>query len=138
MQWLMSFREGLRQRGQQAGLGFHIPDDDPKDRTKQAIGVPNPVNYYQATAGVGLQPVDVAQAGGPGTSPVLYPDPITGEDMATDWKVKLAFKVKLGEKGAAAAEPEAGAKPGAGAQPARSPARGRGGVMAPPPRAGDR
>ncbi len=138
MEWLMSFREGLRQRGQQAGLGFHIPDDDPKDRTKQAIGVPNPVKYYQATAGVGLQPVDVAQAGGPGTGPVLYPDPITNEDMATDWKVKLAFKVKLGEKGAPAAEPEAGAKPGAGAQPARSPARGRGGVMAPPPRGDDR
>jgi hypothetical protein len=33
---------------------------------------------------------------------VAYPDPVTGEDMSTDWKFGLGFKIKLGE----APEPE--------------------------------
>jgi type IV pilus assembly protein PilM len=125
--WLASLRERLRELAQVTGLGFHIPDDDPKDRTKQSISAPSAVKYYQTGAlPGGLQPQESAQPGGAAKGPVLYQDPVTGEDMATDWKVKLAFKVKLGEKGAAAPEPETKTGPGgpAGRGPKGAPGKG--------------
>jgi type IV pilus assembly protein PilM len=119
IEWFKLLKTNLLERGQQAGLGFHIPNDDPKDATKNSIGIQTPMKYYQGAA-IGIQPVDVQQPGSAG--PALYPDPLTGEDMASDWKIKLAFKVKLGEKGAAPVEPEAAGKPGAGPRGGRGPA----------------
>jgi len=130
-EWFNSFRENLLMRGREAGLGFHIPDDDPKDAAKTAIAIQTPVKYYQGGTALGLQPVEFQQPGGPGAGLVLFPDPVTGEDMSTDWKVKLAFKVKLGEKGAVAAEPEAGNKPGPGGPPGRGGAKPAGGGKTP-------
>jgi type IV pilus assembly protein PilM len=97
IEWFKLLRANLLERGQQAGLGFHIPDDDPKDPTKKAIAIQTPIKYIQGGAGISMQPVEAQ----PALAVVQYPDPLTGEDMGTDWKIKLAFKVKLGEKGAA-------------------------------------
>ena len=78
-----------------------------------------PIKY--SGAAISMQPVEAQ----PGVATVQFPDPLTGEDMANDWKIKLAFKVKLGEKGAAPATPEP-AKPGAPQKPGARPG-GKGG-----------
>ncbi len=114
-EWIKSFLANLRERGQQPGLGFHIPEDDPKTPGGRAISEPTPVRYHQTGLGGSLQPTDFARPGVPAAVAAQYPDPVTGEDMSTDWKLRFAFKVKLGEKGApdVAPQPESKAQPAA-------------------------
>ncbi len=46
----------------------------------------------------------MAQPGEEGEPSVQFPDPVTGEDMATDWTFRLGFKIKIGEPPAEAGE----------------------------------
>ncbi len=105
----------LLELGHRRGQGFWIPakdeqntlDPDQKNITldirpvelQQAAGA----SYYAAGAGaygartggrVGMPGVG-AGPGPSAQSAVL--DPVTGEDMSTDWQIELGFKVRLGE-----------------------------------------
>ena len=78
----------------------------------------------------------VTPPGGEGKSTVQFPDPVTGEETANDWKVSFTFKVKLGEMPAAGAAPEPEAAPpptpGRPRAPAGQPAASGGGRLRPP------
>jgi hypothetical protein len=115
VKWLMQgYYENLREQGRRAGLGFFIPPDDPKDPTKNAISDPSPTPYYQtASFGQGLAP-----PAGDAKTAVQIPDPITGEECATDWLVDFSFKVQLGAMPEPAAQATAEGQPAAGPQPA--------------------
>ncbi len=126
------FYSNLVRLGRQPGLGFFIPEEDPKALDKRNLGHPNVVQYYE-----GVQPAGGTFAGGavPGmVSPEVggyigkgggrsgdiiggeygglmgmvpgmpqreeidpFKDPVTGEDMKTDWRFTFSFKVQLGE-----------------------------------------
>jgi type IV pilus assembly protein PilM len=107
--WLTQrYFENLRELSYRPGLGFYIPPDDPKDRTKKSISDPTPAKYSQAgPAGYSLPGAD--------KSGVQFPDPLTGEETANDWRVEFAFKVKLGEP----PKPEEKAQPEPTPQPPR-------------------
>jgi len=102
--WLTErYYPALREISRTPGLGFYIPDDDPKDALKKSIRDPTLTRYHQ-----------VSSYGQPGLPPptgvagVQYPDPVTGEETATDWRVEFAFKVKLGEPPKEESKPESG------------------------------
>ena len=97
------FYPALRELGSQPGQGFYIPEQDPKnlDADKANLRTPSVVAFMGGRT-VSYLPT------APGTPPdedvIAYPDPVTGEDMSTDWTFSLGFKIKLGE----APEPEGG------------------------------
>ena len=102
------FYEQLRKLGREPGLGFFIPEKDPKsfDRDKANLRVPQvePFSGVRMSAPSGGPRMSGRMGMGPAgpqpseeESSVAYPDPVTGEDMSTDWKFSLSFKVKLGE-----------------------------------------
>jgi len=107
----------LRQRFAQANLGFYIPEDDPKDKTKVYLHMspaPRQLGAAQSST-VARGGLDVMTSMGPpgglGAPTAQTPanmDPVTGEDMSTDWVVEYAFKIKKGEKPAAAGKKEGG------------------------------
>jgi hypothetical protein len=78
----------LREVANQPGRGFYIPDDDPQDKSKPAIGLTVPFRRLSAVRGPGAA----------GAADASLKDPITGEDMSNDCRVEYGFKVKLGEK----------------------------------------
>ena len=83
----------LRKLGAEPGRGFYIPDDDPHDPNKRSISrsVPKPLGGGSRTA--------VFVPGQPGRpSQEEIKDPLTGQDMSTDWLIEFGFKVRLGEK----------------------------------------
>lgn len=100
----------LREAGSQPGLGFYIPDDDPKEKKpeKSAIYSPLPPKLVTPAAGSGPSggkggaggAVAVAGPSGGGApgQPAGNLDPITGESLDTDWVFEFGFKVKIGEK----------------------------------------
>ncbi|MBK9127106.1 MAG: pilus assembly protein PilM [Phycisphaerales bacterium] len=120
-QWLSTeLLSRLRELSRLPGNGFHIPDDDPKDRTKRSISDPITRAYYGDASGGGPTPP-------PGPPPLPDPsgsgfgqprppvsttiDPVTGEDARTDWSVSFAFRVQMGD----APPPPAEAAPAGGA-----------------------
>lgn len=108
----------IKQIGKKPGWGFFVPDDDPKTGMKNlAPEMVTPTYYYNrgAMAPIGQpQPNDPTQA-----QTIQFKDPVTEEDMVTDWKVNFAFKIKIGEPPAAApanapgqpGQPNPGGKP---------------------------
>ncbi|MCK4343289.1 MAG: pilus assembly protein PilM [Phycisphaerae bacterium] len=92
--WLENeYFRNLREQSRRPGLGFYIPDDDPKDRGKRAIGeaLIRPVHQ-------GAGSYSPRRPGGAGDSKTTeFRDPVTGEDEKFDWTVDFAFKVYLGE-----------------------------------------
>lgn len=109
----------IRAMGSKDGLPFYVPEKDPKNyQGEQNPGLPVVTPYYTDNSGGG-----VSTFGGPGsrfggtrgrttfdpgmgtgaaspeepTGP-QYADPVTGEDMATDWQFRFGFKIKLGAK----------------------------------------
>ena len=55
------------------------------------------------------RPVGPLTPGQPGDEEVIAnPDPVTGEDMSTDWNFSLGFKIKLGEPPESKAEEKEG------------------------------
>ena len=125
VQWLTQrYYESLREKGSQPGLGFYIPPDDPKDRQKKSIADPVPTGFHTAAVPSAVPNVPTPSAEGAKVSTVQFPDPVTGEETANDWKVSFAFKVKLGEMPAAGSEPQGAAPPEAGAPVGAKPARG--------------
>jgi type IV pilus assembly protein PilM len=96
------FYRNLRRLCNVPGLGMYIPEKDPKsgDRDKANLGEPR---VYPFVGGIGGQPI----APQPGSEAVVAnPDPVTGEDMSTDWKFSLGFKIKIGEAPAAEGKAE--------------------------------
>ena len=91
------YYRNLREKSAEPGLGFYIPDDDPKDNTKHNITRPVPRRLSAAvqTLGVSTEKRGPGTSQEPGTAAI---DPITGEDMSNDWTIEFAFKVKIGEK----------------------------------------
>lgn len=103
--WLEGeYFRNLREKSHAAGLGFHIPDDDPKDMAKRGIGTPAVGDYFAAAGGgpvpiappppppgLGALPTGETQA------PARTIDPVTGEDAKNDKAVSFAFKVALGD-----------------------------------------
>lgn len=114
----------LRKLGMIPGQGFYIPAKDPKnvsDPDNLNLARPwvvpfAPTNTTAAAGGamgsrVGMGgPGMGGRMGGrigmgatppaPGAEPekqVQFPDPVTGEDMSTDWTFRIGFKIKLGE-----------------------------------------
>jgi type IV pilus assembly protein PilM len=81
----------LRELGSLEGRGFYIPDDDPRDPSKTAIALTAPFQRFTPPR-TGLP----GAAAGPATT--SFKDPVTGEDMSSDWRVEFGFKVKIGEK----------------------------------------
>lgn len=96
--------------GQQPDLGFYIPSEDEKNAADRNRNVRRLqlVKYYPQQSNF------VAGGASPGTAvvPPEFADPVTGEDMRTDWRFTVAFKIRIGvmpEKPAS--------EPGGGAQP---------------------
>lgn len=108
------FYNNLRSLGSRPGLGFYIPEKDPRSLEPGQSNFPTrgivepyiPQGTVSAFAGPGLR----GRMGGPAAAPaaapagqpagedtVRFPDPVTGEDMSKDWRFRLGFKVKLGE-----------------------------------------
>ncbi len=92
----------------QAGLPFYIPDEDAKntaDAKKSNLRYSSPMSV-KAMLPANAQGGSFrggAQSGRPNdpnaAQAIVYdPDPLTGEERATDWRVGIAFKVKMGEK----------------------------------------
>jgi type IV pilus assembly protein PilM len=102
-----SFYPRLRELGNQFGLGFYIPEKDPKSSAMDKANLRTPsVVQFAGGAGVSVAPrggrLQPRIGPGPtgsteGDETVAYPDPVTGEDMSFDWNFTLGFKIKLGE-----------------------------------------
>lgn len=84
------FYPRLRELSQRPGLGFHVPDDDESLTYVRSQGFVS--KFINLGAGGSMI------AGTDENQPeVLYPDPVTGESMATDWKYRIWFKLRLGD-----------------------------------------
>jgi hypothetical protein len=90
----------LAQLGTKKGLGFHVLAEDPKRDDKKNIVV-QVVPYYQNAKNPFGQVL--GGANDPNQAD-LYKDPLTDENMTTDWKFAISFKVQVGD----APEPEEG------------------------------
>lgn len=94
------------------GLGWHIPEIDEKNSGGQRnLRYSDPMNVVPSNASI--TGFENPRGGIPGGSPeeviVRDPDPLTGEERATDWRITVGFKIKMGEAPAAApADPNAG------------------------------
>ena len=112
VRWLEGeYYDNLRKLSHKPGLGFYIPDDDPKDRSKRSIGETLIKSYYDMAAAGNRpqQPWDPKNPGGTTAEQnraARFQDPVTGEDAQSDWSVTFAFKVRLGEPPAPEAPPE--------------------------------
>lgn len=96
IKWLTdAYFQNLRELAQRPNLGFYIPPDDPKDPLKKSISVPVP-RLYNQTVQPGFAPPGPMPGQPPGGA-AQFPDPLTGEDTANDWRVEFAFKVRLGD-----------------------------------------
>lgn len=101
------FYRRLLELGHTPGLGFYVPEKDPKspERDKSNLPVPWPTRYAGSPAAAPLPSAMSGRTFAPSPTPgqpageptVAYPDPVTGEDMSTDWLFQVGFKVKLGE-----------------------------------------
>jgi hypothetical protein len=88
-----------------AGLGFFLPEEDPKADAARAT-ISRPTVQRTSAAAAAFSPGGPRASGGafvlppaapPGATPETAPaEPV--EDTSTDWQVDFAFKVKLGEK----------------------------------------
>ena len=104
----------LQRLGNVPGRGFYIPEKDPMntaDRNNENLREPYIVQFGgftpvmgAAAAPLGAQPPGAT--GEPGEEYIAFPDPVTGEDMATDYRFALGFKIKLGEPPAVEGEAE--------------------------------
>lgn len=106
--------ERIHTLGKTPGMGFYVPDEDPKAQDKRNLAPESafPLKYY---GGVAPAVPDPSQQG------PLYKDPVTEEDMSTDWKVSFAFKIKLGDPPAPPAQPGQPNQPGQPAKPGGKP-----------------
>ena len=89
------FYNRLRENGRKAGLGFHIPEQDPQDETQKNLNPGLPVIKVFGNAAAANQFGAGMQDGA--ANVVLYPDPVTGEDMKDDWQFTLDFKLVMGD-----------------------------------------
>jgi len=116
------FNKRVLELGSQPGRGFYVPAEDPKSndpRERRNLALPTVLvplaNSQQAVQGRPLTRF-AAQSEAPKDSeseiPPEFRDPVTGEDIRTDWEFELGFKIKLGEppakEGEAAPPPEDG------------------------------
>lgn len=109
---------------EQAGLPFFVPEEDAKnmnDAKKSNLRYSPPISVKSmlpanAQSGSIRNPSLSGKPVDPNAAPVIVfdPDPLTGEERATDWRVSIGFKVRMGEKPPApAADPaQAGAPKG--------------------------
>ncbi len=99
------FKSRLLELGAQPGRGFYVPAEDAMsasfDRQKRNVQSAVQPRFASVTGFAAARP-----AGAPGTGAdpaasegptALYPDPVTGEEMAKDWQYSISFKIKLGE-----------------------------------------
>jgi type IV pilus assembly protein PilM len=129
VKWLTeTYLERLREQGQQPGLGFFIPPDDPKlgDEKRSII---SSVTRYQGAA---IESSDTKRRAGESATGSQFVDPVTGEDASTDWRVEITCKVQLGEMPPPAKPEEAAAPPGKPGQPGAPPGGKPGQPAAPP------
>ena len=96
--WLEDYFGNLRKKLTETGLGFYLPADDPKDRSRRFISEPTIRSYFEQGGGKVLPAVPVAgaPAGTPGQTARAV-DPVTEEDAQSDWRVSFTFKVRLGD-----------------------------------------
>lgn len=89
----------LKQLAKTPGLGWYIPDTDEKNmENKRNLRYSTPMNVMPSNASVGGG--DMRSAFAPQGSEaeiVRDPDPLTGEERATDWRITIGFKIKMGE-----------------------------------------
>jgi type IV pilus assembly protein PilM len=85
-----------------AGLPFYIPDEDAMNVMdgKKNLRYTNPMKVKDTMPAAAYQkPVAPPRPGEQAVElPPVDPDPLTGEERATDWRVTIGFKVKMGEK----------------------------------------
>jgi type IV pilus assembly protein PilM len=95
------FYQNLRRLGTVPGLGFYLPKEDPKspDSDKANLRVPTVLQFVgsRAAASTGRLVGTPAPGQPGGEEAIANPDPVTGEDMSSDWDFSLGFKIKLGE-----------------------------------------
>ncbi|MBI5865890.1 MAG: type IV pilus assembly protein PilM [Planctomycetes bacterium] len=91
--------ENFRKVFKQPGLGFYLPEEDPKNtvdkknlRNVVPISVQSMLPASAMVAARPARPGETEQA-----AVALDPDPLTGEERATDWNITIGFKVKMGE-----------------------------------------
>ena len=91
------FYPKLKALGSVPGRGFFVPDVDPMNASRKKANLREPYVYQYAGAASPIRAVAPGAPGEEGEEVVAYPDPVTGEDMITDWRFALGFKIKLGE-----------------------------------------
>jgi len=106
------FLPALMTLSRRPGLGFFIPtrDEQATSSDKRNLSINNGrVEYHEArhaaapgvstpfSARGAVSPMPAAPGANPDESLVRAPDPVTGEDMATDFRFNFGFKIKLGE-----------------------------------------
>lgn len=94
------------------GLPFYIPDEDAKNvgegKKNLRYTIPMKVKDTMPAQQYQRPPTPPRPGEPPVELPAVDPDPLTGEERATDWRVSIGFKVKMGEKPPAApADPNA-------------------------------
>lgn len=91
------FYPRLLQLGQRKGLGFHILDSDPKNPDQKRNPHKPVVTLYYPQA-QNLNPMMQPRPSDPSAQKPLIADPVTDEDMSTDWRFQINFKIKIGDK----------------------------------------
>jgi type IV pilus assembly protein PilM len=93
--WITNYNGLLKEQSRKPGLGFYIPEDDTKDPKNKKLAIDQVITPYHQGS---LAPPAVAIGVAPASEPaVQFPDPATGEETKSDWRVTLVFKARLGE-----------------------------------------
>lgn len=89
----------VRELAAQPGLGFHMPREETVDPSKTYIDPDRTYARVQDTGWTGPgAPAGPSRPGGTGGAESGPPtDPVTGEPIATDWRVEFDLKFKLGD-----------------------------------------
>jgi len=102
----------LRRRASAPDLGFYIPAEDATNPARDKANLRFEVVPFGGAAGARMTRATTrlrAMVAPPptetqGEETVANPDPVTGEEMSSDWNFRLSFKIKLGQP----PEPESG------------------------------
>jgi hypothetical protein len=89
------YLDPIKRLGRVSGLGFHVLDEKTPTESETNEPVLTPKSYYETENRSSL--VDPNVAAGTEDVPEEFQDPITKEDMRSDWRFELTFKVKIGD-----------------------------------------
>jgi hypothetical protein len=90
----------LKQLGSRSGLGFYLPESDARSNDKQNLQAPTIVKNFLQNQGNQFNPFGTpvrAEPTGDDGVPEQFKDPVTEEDVRSDWSFEFGFKIKLGQ-----------------------------------------